>query len=142
MRSRFRRSPACAVDRGRAVASLPAMDPELLQYFDLVCDRIAAHPSYSVKLAKVAGAGEQLVLNYHTHGPEEAYCASVCIRNEALAAHGLPTPLEELAHIRGIGARREDCGPRMEAFAARLTDRYALKRTPVIFLDGVPFAGH
>ena len=117
------------------------MDPELLRYFDLVCDRIAAHPSYSVKLEKAAGAGEQLILNYHSHGPEQAYCVSVCVRSETLVEHGLPTPLEELAHIRGIGTRAEDCGPRMAAFAARLVARYELERTPLVFLDGLPFAG-
>ena len=117
------------------------MDPELLQYFDLVCDRIAAHPSYSVNLEKATGADEQLILNYHTHGPGQAYCASVCVRSKTLAEHGLPPPPEELAHIRGIGERSEDCGPRMAAFAARLVARYGLKRMPVVFLDGVPFAG-
>ncbi len=117
------------------------MDPELLQYFDLVCDRIAAHSTYSVKLERAADAGEQLILNYHSHGPEQAYCASVCVRSDTLAEHGLPAPLEELAHIRGIGKSSEECGPRMAAFAARLVARYGLKRPPVVFLDGVPFAG-
>ncbi len=116
------------------------MDPELLQYFDLVCDKIAAHPSYAMKLEKAAGADEQLILNYHTHGPDQDYCVSVCVQSESLAQHGLPAPLAELAHIRGIGTRSEDCGPRMAAFAARLADRYELKRMPVVFLDGAPFA--
>jgi len=123
------------------VASPTAMDPELLQYFDLVCDRIAAHPSYSVKVGKAARAGEQFILNYHTHGPGQDYCVSVCVRNESMAQFGLPAPQEELAHIRGIGKTSEDCGPRMEAFAARLVERYGLRRTPVVFLDGVPFTG-
>lgn len=115
------------------------MDAELLRYFELVCDKIAAHPSYSVNLAKAADANEQLILNYHTHGPEQAYCASVCVGTKALVEHGLPTPLEELAHIRGIGASAEECGPRMAAFAARLVHRYGLTRAPLFFLDGLPF---
>jgi hypothetical protein len=116
------------------------MTPELLRFFDLVCDKIAAHPSYSRKLAEAARAGEQLVLNYHSHGPEQAYCASVCVGSETLIEQGLHTPLEELAHIRGIGATAEECGPRMAAFAARLVERYELKRMPLVFLDGHPFA--
>ena len=120
---------------------MPVMDPELIRYFDLVCDRIAVHPSYSVKLEKAAAADEQLILNYHTHGPEQDYCASVCVRTRTPVEHGLQTSLEELAHIRGIGARAEECGPRMEAFAARLVDRYGLKRMPLVFLDGLPFFG-
>lgn len=117
------------------------MDPALLEYFDRVCDRIAAHPSYSMKIENAARAGAPFILNYHTHGPEQDYCVSVCIRDETLEKLGLPAPTEELAHIRGIGSRSEECGPRMEAFAARLADRYGLKRTPAIFLAGAPFAG-
>lgn len=114
------------------------MDPELLQYFDLVCDRIAAHPSYSVKLEQAADGNEQLILNYHTHGPEQGYCVSVCVASQARIES--QTPPEELAHIRGIGASAEECGPRMAAFAARLVDRYGLEQIPRVFLDGVPFA--
>lgn len=110
-----------------------------MRYFDVVCDRIAVHPSYSAKLEKAAGANEQLILNYHTHGPEQGYCVSVCVGSKTLVEHGLQTPLEELAHIRGIGARAEECGPRMAAFAARLVDRYGLKRMPLVFLDGLAF---
>jgi len=116
------------------------MDPELLQYFDLVCDKIDAHPSYGAKLEIAARQGDRLILNYHTHGPDQGYCVSVCVRNETLAQLGLPAPLEELAHIRGIGKEREDCGPRMEAFAARLVARHGLAREPIVFLDGAPFA--
>jgi len=114
-------------------------DAELLRYFDYVCDRIAAHPTYAGKLQQAAEAGEQLVLNYHTHGPEQPYCVSVCAGNRTLAQFGLPTPLEELAHIRGIGEKAEDCGPRMEAFARRLVARYELSQAPLVFLDGAPF---
>lgn len=117
------------------------MELDLARYFDLVCDRIAAHPSYSVKVAEAARAGEALVLNYHTHSAGQAYCASVCAASKALVARGMPAPLEELAHIRGIGATVEECGPRMAAFAARLVERYALEESPVVFLDGVPFTG-
>ena len=114
------------------------MDSELLRYFDLVCDRIAAHPSYSVKVEKAASAGEQLILNYHTHGPGESYCTSVCVLGESLLPQA---PLDELAHIRGIGKTAEECGPLMEAFAARLAHRYRLKARPVVLLDGAPFTG-
>jgi hypothetical protein len=115
------------------------MDPALLQYFDVVCDKIAAHASYGPKLEDAVRAGRRLVLNYHTHGPDQTYCVSVCVRNDALAQLGIDSPLEELAHIRGIGPTREDCGPRMEAFAARLAARHRLAQDPVILLDGAPF---
>jgi hypothetical protein len=117
------------------------MEPALLEYFDRVCDRIATHPAYSVKVENAARAGKQFILNYHTHAPGQDYCVSVCVREESPAQLGVPTPTEELAHIRGIGSRSEECGPRMEAFAARLTERYGLMQVPVIFLAGVPFGG-
>ena len=115
------------------------MDPGLLQYFDVVCDKIAEHPKYGPNLDAAVRAGRQLVLNYHTHGPDQGYCVSVCVRSEALAQLGLAAPLEELAHIRGIGKSREECAPRMEAFAARLVARHSLAQAPLVFLDGVPF---
>lgn len=114
------------------------MDPVLVQFFYMVCDRVAAHESYSVKIENAVAAGEALVLNYHTHGPDQTYCVSACIESSGSAE--LQPTLEELAHIRSIGETREDCGPRMEAFAARLVQRYALRRAPVVFLDGAPFA--
>jgi hypothetical protein len=116
------------------------MEPEFLQFFDLVCDKIAAHPTYSAKVENAARAGERLLLDYHTHGSGQGYCVSVCVRNESLARLGLPAPKEELAHIRGIGRTSEECRPRMEAFAARLAERYRLKEPPSIFLDGAPLA--
>jgi hypothetical protein len=115
------------------------MDSVLLRYFDLVCDKIAAHPSYSRNLEKAAATGAQLVLNYHTHGPDQDYCASVCVAELALLAPGQHSPLAELAHIRGIGKSAEECGPRMTAFAARLVERYGLEQTPLVFLDDHPF---
>jgi hypothetical protein len=117
------------------------VDPDLRRYFDLVCDKIAAHPAYSQKVQHAASADEQLLLNYHTHGPGQDYCVSVCVRSEALSVLGLPAPQEELAHIRGIGKTREECGPRMETFADSLAERFTLKRRPVVFLDGAPFDG-
>jgi hypothetical protein len=114
------------------------VDPEFLQYFDLVCDEITAHPTYSAQVENAVRAGEQLLLNDHTHGPGLGYCVSACDRNESLARLGLPVPREELAHIRGIGRTREECRPRIDAFAARPAERYRSISPPSIFLDGAP----
>jgi hypothetical protein len=123
------------------VDSVPTIDPKLQAYFDHVCDRIAAHATYSVKVENAARTGAQFLLNYHTHGAGQDYCVSVCVRPESLAQVGLPAPQEELAHIRGIGKSREECGSLMEALATRLAVRYGLKQMPLTFLDGVPLAG-
>ena len=114
---------------------------ELHKYFDLVCDRIASHPSYAGKVEGAVKGGRQIVLNYHSHGPEQDFCVSVCAGSRMMAELGLPMPLEELAHIRGVGARAEECGPRMAAFAERLVERYGLDRPPTVYLEGQPFPG-
>ena len=122
------------------MGSLPTIDPKLSAYFDEVCDRIAAHPAYSAKIEDAARRGEALLLNYHTHGPGEDYCVSVCIRPKSLAEIGVPAHEQELAHIRGIGRSGDECEPLMGAFAERLSARYDLKQLPAIFLDGLPVA--
>ena len=116
--------------------------PELVRYFDLMIQKIEAHPSYSVNVRGAARAGEPLILNYHTHGPGQGYCVSICTRVEGLAALGLDVPLQELCHIRGIAQEREDCEPLMSVLGARLIDHYGLASVPRIFLDGKPFERH
>jgi len=116
-----------------------SQSPELVRYFDVMIEKIEAHPSYSVNLRGAARAGEPLILNYHTHGPDHGYCVSICTRVEGLAALGLDVPLQELCHIRGIANEREDCEPLMSVLGARLVEHYGLKNAPRIFLDGKPF---
>jgi hypothetical protein len=121
---------------------MDAPDPRLYAYFDLVLDRIAEHPAYGEAVRQAAEAGRRLVLNYHTHGPGQGYCASVCARNEEVPDLGpllqLGGELEELAHIRGIGQEESECRPMMEVFGALLCDRYRLEQRPAIWLDGRP----
>lgn len=114
------------------------MDLDPIAFFELVCDRIATHPSYAANLEQAVSQGDRLVLNYHTHGPEHGYCVSVCVDRRLLPA--LPPNLEELAHIRGIGTTREECEERMGAFATVLVERYGLAEVPLVYLDGVPLA--
>jgi hypothetical protein len=117
-------------------------DPRLLAYFDLVLEKIAQHPSYAAAVRGAAADGRRLVLNYHTHGPGQGYCASVCARNEGLPDLGgvlrLGDELEELAHIRGVGREEAECRPMMEAFGALLRQRFRLDHAPAIWLDGRP----
>ena len=114
------------------------MDPRSVAYFDGVLDKIAAHPRYGPALQKAVDEKRPLILNYHTHGPEQGWCVSVCTRDEKLAVFDLETPLEELAHIRGIAQREDECDPLMSVFSARLSKRYGLAAIPLVFLNGRP----
>jgi hypothetical protein len=124
---------------------MAAHDPQLLAFFDMVLEKIAEHPSYGQAVSAAAQGGRPLALNYHTHGPGQGYCASVCALDGETPDFGgllrLGGELEELAHIRGIGQSEAECGQRMSVFAARLRDRYRLGREPEIYLNGRPWQG-
>jgi hypothetical protein len=124
---------------------MPAFDPALVAFFDMVLDRIAEHERYGPALRRAVEQDRALALNYHTHGPDQGYCASVCALQGATLDLGgvmrLGGDLEELAHIRGVGKSVEECGTRMAVFASLLRARYRLKREPEIYLDGQPWQG-
>lgn len=116
-------------------------DPRLLQLFDQVIDLIERHPSYSRNVSQAVVERRRLILNYHTHGGESGYCVSVCVRESTLPLLEQHAGLKELAHIRNIARRAEDCEPAMAAFAARLVFHYRLAEEPLIYFDGAPFDG-
>lgn len=114
--------------------------PELVAFFDRAIERIEQHPSYSRSVRDAVEAGETLILNFHTHGPGQGYCASICVREGHVAALGLPGTLRELAHLRGIARDEEDCEPFMAVFGARLVERFRLAHVPETWLNGAPLA--
>ncbi|HVS11172.1 MAG TPA: dipeptidase PepE [Planctomycetota bacterium] len=111
------------------------LPPERVQLLDLVLEKIAAHPSYSKKLEEAVAHGEELVLDYHTHGPGHGYCVSIGARPPSVAGLDLGPP-RELAHVRGVGREAEECRPLMGVFASMLRRRYGLASEPAIALDG------
>jgi hypothetical protein len=117
-----------------------SLPPELVRYFDVMIEKIEAHPNYSVNLRNAARSGASFILNYHTHGSGHGYCVSICTRVESMAALGLDVPLEELCHIRGIAEAEEDCELLMSVLGKRLREHYELANEPRIFLNGKPFA--
>jgi hypothetical protein len=122
---------------------MPAFDPALVAFFDRVLDLIGEHASYGPAVSRAAADGRPLALNYHTHGPEHGYCASVCaLDGPTLDLGGLMRlggELAELAHIRGVGKSEGECGMRMAVFASLLRARYRLTRDPEIYLGGQPW---
>ena len=112
--------------------------PQLLSFFDLAIDKIRTHASYGPKLERAAKDQRELVLNFHTHGPGQGYCASICVLDGAVPLIGLPGELVELCHLRGVARELDECDPFMDAFAQRLVERYALTHRPITWVDGKP----
>lgn len=112
--------------------------PDLADFFDLAIEKIRAHASYGPKMERAASEQRELVLNFHTHGPGQGYCASICALEGALPMIGLVGELVELVHLRGIAQRVEQCDPMMDVFADRLVASYRLNHRPVTWLDGKP----
>lgn len=122
---------------------MSAFDPALVAFFDRVLDLIEQHESYGPAVLRAAADRRPLALNYHTHGPEQGYCASVCALDGPTLDLGgllrLGGELAELAHIRGVGKSAEECGMRMAVFASLLRARYRLTQDPEIYMDGQPW---
>jgi len=110
----------------------------LASYFDEAIRRISAHPTYAGQMQAAAQAQEQLVLNYHTHGPGHGYCASICVDEPGIGELKLGGGLRELVHLRGVGRTEEECELLMAAFASALVRHYRLERRPITWLDGAP----
>jgi hypothetical protein len=111
---------------------------ELLEFFDIAIEKIRSHASYAGKMERAAADQRELILNFHTHGPGQGYCASICVLEGAVPLIGLPGELTELVHLRGVARTLEECDPMMDAFAEKLVERYQLNHRPVTWLDGKP----
>ena len=114
------------------------MDEALTQYFAAAIDRIGQHPTYSVNMQQASEAQQQLILNYHTHGPGHGYCASICVQESVVPGLDLGGELRELVHFRGIGREEAECDVLMDAFAECLVQHYELEHRPVTWLNGAP----
>lgn len=109
-----------------------------MRYFDAAIVKIGEHPGYSVNMQQASEAQQQLILNYHTHGPGQGYCASICVNESIVPGLDIGNDLRELVHLRGIGSEEEQCEALMDAFAERLVDRYGLEHKPITWLNGSP----
>lgn len=108
--------------------------------FELLVQKIAAHPRYGPAVADAARRGAPLILNYHSHGNPADFCVSVCAREpNPLQLFGQEDPLFELAHIKGFGRSREECVPLCGPLGAALQAHYALAQPPEIYLNGRPY---
>lgn len=107
-------------------------------YLDLLLERIRAHPVYGPNMRDAAERQDELVLDYHTHGPDHGYCVAIRRRTLTLPLLRQTAPLEELVHVQGVGRREDECVPLMSTLGRKLVDAYELEHAPVIHLNGEP----
>lgn len=121
-----------------ADAEARALEAEIAAFFERVLDKLDAHPRYGEVVRRAVAEGRELLLNYHSHGAQHGWCVSICTPGTGVPLIGLEAPLDELAHIRGIGREESHCDPLMSVFGERLVARFALAAPPRVFLNGVP----
>lgn len=108
-------------------------------YMARVLYLIEQHESYGPKVRQAADAGEDMVLDYHTHGPGHGYCVSIQTKKPNPLPILNQTPVvEELAHLRGIGQTEGQCFPLMSMLGHAMLEHYKLARMPRIQLNGKP----
>jgi len=111
---------------------------QVFEWFERILDKLEQHPTYGPAMKTSRTRDERWVLNYHSHGEGQPFCISICTREEKLAIFGLPAPLEELAHIRGVGQHADDCVPLATIFGKLLLERYPGAKEPLVFFQGEP----
>lgn len=116
----------------------PSPEARVEAYFERLIDKVVAHPRYGAAVKRALDDRRELILNYHSHGPGQRWCVSICAQGAVVPLLDLGAPLEELAHIRGVADLEEHCDPLMAVFADRLVERFSLPSRPHVYLNGAP----
>ncbi|MDP6115661.1 MAG: hypothetical protein QF437_07755 [Planctomycetota bacterium] len=111
----------------------------LRDYITQVLHLIERHESYGPGVRQAADAGEDILLDYHTHGPGHGYCVSIQTeKSNPLPILNQEPVTDELAHIRGIGQTEDQCFPLMSMLGHAMLEHYRLAKMPGILLNGQP----
>lgn len=116
------------------------LEAEIAAFFDALLDKVGAHARYGPAVERAVEDGRELVLNYHSHGPQHGWCVSICTPGTGVPLLGLEAPLDELAHVRGVGREEAHCEPLMTILGERMVARFGLSAVPRIYLNGAPRA--
>ncbi len=107
--------------------------------FEGMIGLIEKHATYGPAMKDAAAAGEQIILDYHTHGRGTGYCVRIAKKkHNPLRILGQAEPLVELVHIRGVGETEAQCDEMMAAFGSELVRHYQLPAAPLVYLNGKP----
>ena len=107
--------------------------------FDNIISLVEQHQPYSLLVHEAITEDDPLILNYHSHAPDQPYCVSLCKEVIDITHQGNHSQLVELAHIKEVGSDEASCYPLMSVFAQRLRKYYHLDYLPEIYLNGLPF---
>ena len=100
---------------------------------------LTSNPSYSKKIKDAKNAGQEIILNYHTHSGESKYCISILTSARSLVSmmdQASTAKWEELAHIREVGDSIERFFPIMKNFGSLFKISFGLSKLPSVYLDG------
>ncbi|MBT3251927.1 MAG: hypothetical protein HN729_12610 [Candidatus Marinimicrobia bacterium] len=100
---------------------------------------LTSNPSYSKKIKDAKNAGQEIILNYHTHSGESKYCISILTSARSLVSmmdQASTAKWEELAHIREVGDSIERFIPIMKSFGNLFKISFGLSKLPSVYLDG------
>ena len=101
--------------------------------------QLTSNPNYSKKIKDTKDAGQEIILNYHTHSGESKYCISILASTDSLVSmmdHKGTAKWEELAHIREVGDSIERFFPIMKSFGSLFKLSFGLSKLPSVYLDG------
>ncbi|HEX9795266.1 MAG TPA: hypothetical protein VGC54_14885 [Planctomycetota bacterium] len=115
-------------------------DPQHARIFEILLQKIEAHPRYGPGMRRAAGTGGRLALNYHSHGDPASFCVSICaVSANPLKIFGQEDELEELVHVKEFGPGEAECVPLCLGLGGAIQEHYLLADRPEIWLNGKPY---
>jgi hypothetical protein len=116
---------------------VPKLTPEQIQTIESVFNQIKEHTQYHQSIVDAVNSELDVSLNYHNHPGEPGYCVSILSEKiDLLTLTEDRKSLVELAHIKNIGTKEDDCVPLMSYFGKSLKEKYKLKQLPDVYLNG------
>ena len=116
---------------------VPQLTNEQVQTIEFVFNQIKEHPQYHKSIVDAVSSELDISLNYHNHPGEPGYCVSILSEKiDLLTLTENRKSLVELAHIKNIGTKEDDCIPLMSYFGKSLKEKYNLKQLPDVYLNG------
>ena len=101
--------------------------------------QLTSNPNYRKKIKNAKDAGQELILNYHTHSGESKYCISILTSTRNLVSmmdQSTTKKWEELAHIKEVGDSIERFLPITKSFGNLFKISFGLSKLPSVYLDG------
>ena len=116
---------------------VPKLTVDQITVVNSILDKIKIHPQYNTSINEAVSSDLDISLNYHTHPNEDSYCVSILSEKiDLLTLTENKQSFVELAHIRSIAKKEEDCIPLMSYFGKKLKEIYKFNKLPDVYLNG------